>query len=1205
MADFFGIVAKGLVAAGLQVVASVIRSKISDKRGLEKPNNDGLRKESKIKGLYANNRASLGDVIPVGYGRMNIVPSNILRKFGYYDAANSFNLMTGSDSIKITEQTNTYTASVSFFSYTRDFTPYESFETSSRNVLIAICQPKVTAYQSLSPNSLLGFAGVPGRNLGDGMDYRNRVQIKASSLLNPNRTDKFIDHIGVDAATANHGMRLSDTVNSAGQTLAADINYAIPITPGGFITRFLVRWAGANYDFFRPNFPDRINAWQSRVYEGIRTFADAQGSKVGFFQIPNNLSSGFEESFTINSFGTVESNSGINWNSYNTLFYGDFANEASQLTGLFRKIFTTGTVYQPLNFYFTNNSTVFPRRAPPNESVASTLTSSSSVPSQLIAPGNNPLERSNGGKNTIKVRKYPGGDENAYKNLKTTFKTRHYTASVGLVGVGAYDTDLSLNNPDRPDIYVGDKIAENPARYKFTQDSSEVFSLPGLKIANVELSPYTTSFDIADQGGRIQAFPFIRVIEELEQGADELKDKIKKQTIYDDSLRIRTTANPFGRMCLFSKSKLFTDFELLKTYSSKTVISPPGSRVYAFTLDLLVRDTIGYFAVDSTGNVVDQSGEAYETRQGGCPGRTGAAGLRMTRGQTVYSVFCILFRAATKDGSNEDNNVDTWNKIFFRHKGTADAGEVFPLYYELTTAQRDTIGDSAIEIRVVRTETYIQLFNGTGYTHAPAALSSSGGHIPDKGFADTGKIQGLAFRQEEFRYSFTSITCFVDRDTLPPRLEDSNANLYMVQEISSVNAESSDLGKLSVTLTRKLPIFDRCSQKWTDNDLRKTRNPIWAIADMIRNTIYGAGRTEPRYINGNEWVELANQLESEGRFYDDLLTTKMSLQETISRVMIAVRGSLYFKNTQFKIMLERQKQDSDLKRIFTDKNIIQGSFSIAIHAKDRTATQTLLCNYYNKDSSYRESTIFINESGLLSSVPEISNNKISNFRFNGITEEARIIEEATHTIRSNKYITLEVNFAVGLDGELLEPGDYIMLALNGWKRCFSSYIQSTQLLADTTGDANPSRTIRIELLESVTIEANKNYLFYYEKPDGRPCGSFNIIGQGVTSSLMQTVGSKMYKNLPVNDYNVIDIQIPPLDSGAADTLKYVQNIQCEMLTKTNEEQTLYLVVQEGDSAEVNEIHRDNFLKLIVVRTQETQNNVITVSCVNYSDSVYG
>lgn len=161
------------------------------------------------------------------------------------------------------------------------------------------------------------------------------------------------------------------------------------------------------------------------------------------------------------------------------------------------------------------------------------------------------------------------------------------------------------------------------------------------------------------------------------------------------------------------------------------------------------------------------------------------------------------------------------------------------------------------------------------------------------------------------------------RAYLPSQRSYGNVTMLAVAMRATNNLNQSTSRRINVIATRKLQTWDPVAG-WSQ-ELRATRSPAWAAADMLRNRTYGRGMPDTAY-NLLELYRLAQIWEQRGDYYDDVIDTTLTLWDALSRAVRVGRAMpMYYAGL---IDFVRNEPRSIPRAMFTPDNIIEGSFSI-------------------------------------------------------------------------------------------------------------------------------------------------------------------------------------------------------------------------------------------------------------------------------------
>lgn len=193
-------------------------------------------------------------------------------------------------------------------------------------------------------------------------------------------------------------------------------------------------------------------------------------------------------------------------------------------------------------------------------------------------------------------------------------------------------------------------------------------------------------------------------------------------------------------------------------------------------------------------------------------------------------------------------------------------------------------------------------------------------NVPDGRF----EVRAIRVGNKELdqRYQNTVVWAGL-RAYLPSQQSYGNVTMLAMVMRATNNLNQSTARRVNVIATRKLQTWDPVAG-WSQ-ELRATRSPAWAAADMLRNRTYGRGMPDTAY-NLPELYRLAQIWEQRGDYYDDVIDTTMTLWDALSRAVRVGRAMpMYYAGL---IDFVRNEPRSIPRAMFTPDNIIEGSFSI-------------------------------------------------------------------------------------------------------------------------------------------------------------------------------------------------------------------------------------------------------------------------------------
>lgn len=183
------------------------------------------------------------------------------------------------------------------------------------------------------------------------------------------------------------------------------------------------------------------------------------------------------------------------------------------------------------------------------------------------------------------------------------------------------------------------------------------------------------------------------------------------------------------------------------------------------------------------------------------------------------------------------------------------------------------------------------------------------------------------------------------RAYLPSQQSYGDLTLLAVTMRATNNLNQSTSRRINVIATRKLQVWDPVAG-WSQ-DARPTRNPAWALADMLRNRVYGRGMLDTAY-NLPELYRLAQVWEQRRDYYDDVIDTTMTLWDALSRAARVGRAvPMYYAGL---IDFVRNEPRSIPRALFTPDNTIDGSFSIDYSFIEHDSPDHVIIEYIDSET---------------------------------------------------------------------------------------------------------------------------------------------------------------------------------------------------------------------------------------------------------------
>ena len=227
------------------------------------------------------------------------------------------------------------------------------------------------------------------------------------------------------------------------------------------------------------------------------------------------------------------------------------------------------------------------------------------------------------------------------------------------------------------------------------------------------------------------------------------------------------------------------------------------------------------------------------------------------------------------------------------------------------------------------------------------------------------------------------------------------------EQLSSLSARS-----FNCFAQRHIPI--RSGGSWTA--AQATRNPAWAIADVLRNSDYGAGKPDAAIDNASfeafaSWCTTGG-FNFDGRF--DVLTNMWKAMEQIAAV-----GKAFVVPAFDQIGITIEDTQTLPAWTFNRANMQNEKFQLKYDRSDDY--DSIESRYFDEDNDYEEDSLLTNVTGTTDKPRQID------FR-RGITNRDHLYIVNKFLASKEAYANLTVEFDTELEGYLPEKGDLISVA---------------------------------------------------------------------------------------------------------------------------------------------------------------------------------
>jgi len=250
------------------------------------------------------------------------------------------------------------------------------------------------------------------------------------------------------------------------------------------------------------------------------------------------------------------------------------------------------------------------------------------------------------------------------------------------------------------------------------------------------------------------------------------------------------------------------------------------------------------------------------------------------------------------------------------------------------------------------------------------------------------------------------------------------------------NIAGNSARRVNVLATRKLPTWTPTGG-WSANT--STRSIAWAFADIVRNTVYGAGKADAR-LALQDLYDLDQIFLTRGDYFDASFDNSLVIWEALQKVAGAGRAAAVM-NWGIVTMV-RDSQQTVPVALFSNRNIVKGSFQMTYLVETDESPDGIVAEYFD-NQIWRPLRV----TGMPSGGPS-EPTKPQKVQFFGITGALHAQREALYMAEDNRRRRKPFSFDTEMEGLILRFGDMFGIChdLADWGQ--SGEVLAVELLSD-------------------------------------------------------------------------------------------------------------------------------------------------------------
>ena len=220
--------------------------------------------------------------------------------------------------------------------------------------------------------------------------------------------------------------------------------------------------------------------------------------------------------------------------------------------------------------------------------------------------------------------------------------------------------------------------------------------------------------------------------------------------------------------------------------------------------------------------------------------------------------------------------------------------------------------------------------------------------------------------------------------------------------------------KFNVIATSKLPIYDDDTETWSAPTA--TTNPAWILADILRNTAYGA-KVPASKLNLASFVEFADTCTTRGDEFNGVFDTKRTIYDALQAVASVGNAQVVQKMGIYDIIIDQARTVP--VAVCNPRTIRLDSYSRTLAVNDASKPDHVIVEYIDEDT-WQNAEVSCVVTGSSSDEPA----RVQAF---GITNRNQAFRYGIRLAATNKYRRMVHSFELEMEGRLLSVGDLIIV----------------------------------------------------------------------------------------------------------------------------------------------------------------------------------
>lgn len=196
-----------------------------------------------------------------------------------------------------------------------------------------------------------------------------------------------------------------------------------------------------------------------------------------------------------------------------------------------------------------------------------------------------------------------------------------------------------------------------------------------------------------------------------------------------------------------------------------------------------------------------------------------------------------------------------------------------------------------------------------------------------------------------------------------------------------------------------------------------TANPAWVAADILKNSVYGAGLADSR-VDLAKLTELAAIYTARGDTFNGVFDTSKTLWEALNSVLTTVRTQPILVAGM--ITFVRDQQKALAKTVITPQSILKNTFEMTHILKNEETADDVVVEFMDS-RTWKTSEVECKLPGSTSENP-------ARIQLFGVTNISQAWREGMYYAASNSYRRVFASVSTEADGRMLLKGDSVIVS---------------------------------------------------------------------------------------------------------------------------------------------------------------------------------